>query len=95
MRGLLCRRLNRAVVRFALVTMLPVLAVVERARPGRGRVMALRGAGRLGRFCGVEFQTRGAHHLASASSSILVANHSRPIVDALSAEASRQPNPVR
>jgi len=72
-------QLNRLVVIVALVTILPLVAIAERFRPGRGRAVAIRAVRGLGWVCGVRFDSRGADHLDSCHPYVLVANHSSPV----------------
>jgi 1-acyl-sn-glycerol-3-phosphate acyltransferase len=75
-RGQLRIQLNRVVVIGGLVTLLPMVAIAERARAGAGRRLARRSLRALGRLCGVTFEVAGADRLSRAASYIFVPNHS-------------------
>lgn len=69
---------NRVIVAIGLIVVLPLVAVIERVRPGAGRTFAVRSVRRLARLCGVRFDVVGADQLVPWASYVFVANHSSP-----------------
>ncbi len=72
-------QLNRLIGGLALVSVLPVVAGLERLSGGLGRRAAVRGAHWVGRLCGVTFSTTGIGRLDDQASYVFVANHSSPL----------------
>jgi 1-acyl-sn-glycerol-3-phosphate acyltransferase len=72
-------QLNRVVVVFALLIVLPAVAVAERVRRGSGRTVAVAAIKRIAILCGIRIEVRGGAQLDPASSYVLVPNHTSPM----------------
>lgn len=72
-------QLNRVVTFVALCVALPLVATVEKVRPGRGRGVALRAVRLVAGMLGVSFAVVGRLTDEPADRSIYVPNHSSPM----------------
>ena len=72
-------QLNRGVALVALFVALPMVATVEKLRPGSGPNVARRVVEVLARTMGVRFVVRGRPEGGLASPSVYVPNHSSPL----------------
>jgi len=72
-------RLNRLVAGLALCVALPLVALVGRVRPVRGRNLALRAVRLVARLVGVTFEVRLPSGGRPAPPNVYVPNHSSPV----------------
>jgi 1-acyl-sn-glycerol-3-phosphate acyltransferase len=72
-------QVNRILLVIALGIALPLVAVVERVRPGRGQPVALRCVRLAARWCGVKFEVRIPPGATMPQVAIYTPNHSSPM----------------
>jgi 1-acyl-sn-glycerol-3-phosphate acyltransferase len=72
-------QLNRVLIAVALLILLPIIAVAERVKPGRGRSFAVRAVKLVAAMCGVIFKVDKSDAIDSESPYVFVANHSSPL----------------
>ncbi len=72
-------QVNRIVIAVAVCVILPLIACVERIRPGAGQPVARRCIGVVARSCGIAFEVRSFAPGPVSRPAIYVANHSSPV----------------
>jgi 1-acyl-sn-glycerol-3-phosphate acyltransferase len=77
--AMLRSQLNRILVLLALVISLPTIAIAERVRTGKGRVVAVKAVQLAAGLCGVAFDVEVATSIDPECPYIFVANHSSPM----------------
>lgn len=73
------RLLNSVVVAVGLLVVLPLVAVLERARRGRGLRFGRRAVVVVAGACGVRFEVLGLERLEPGGSYVFVPNHNSPL----------------